>query len=283
MDKNKFRISFFGEDAFSAAVLRSIIEKGYDVRIVVIPDYGDSKYRKLTNEAINHDIPFILTTTPNADEIVQTLKNQRIDLGVSAHFTKIIKNRLLQTARLGFINLHPSLLPDYRGVTPQHWPIVNREKEVGITVHFIDSGIDTGNIIVQRRYELGEDWYVSDLQKLWLEEYRTIVTEAIEKVINGEPGIPQQGDAGRYYGFLKEEDLELDSDMTVKEAYARIRAFSLPYSGARYHGITIFKAEPYSYTNKERGIRGLHKAEDGKLLLGLSDGYLRITKYKTNN
>lgn len=66
---------------------------------------------------------------------------------------------------MGFINLHPSLLPEYRGMAPQHWPIINGESKTGVTVHYVDEGTDTGDIILQEEIELLPTDYVYDLQK----------------------------------------------------------------------------------------------------------------------
>ena len=105
------------------------------------------------------------------------------DLIVTAHFGKVIeKKEIIDIPRLGWLNLHPSLLPYYRGMAPQHWPIINGESETGITAHYMDQTADTGDIILQRKVKIMPDMYVSDLQLEFLKIYKTIVVDAIKLI-----------------------------------------------------------------------------------------------------
>lgn len=242
MDNKTIDIVFLGEDAFSNIILQSLISSGHHVKLVITPWYDNLIYKKLEYTCIKNNIPFSRNKKINSDETIQQIKAANPDLGVIAHFERLIKQPIIEIPRLGFINLHPSLLPDYRGMAPQHWPIINREKETGITIHYVDETADTGNIILQRHILLTEEMYVSDLQRIWQKEYQTVMVEAIDKLLRNEHTIVQKHLSGRYYGKLKLEECRLTQDMHVADAYSLVRGVSMPYFGARYNDMIIYRA-----------------------------------------
>lgn len=162
------------------------------------------------------------------------------------------------------------MLPYYRGMAPQHWPIINGEKEAGITCHYVDEGTDTGNIIVQRIVPLTDEMYVSDLQKIWLKEYATIVLEAIVCIKRDEPTREQRHLEGSYYGKLKEEQCVINPNGTVHQAYNLVRGVSLPYYGARFGNKIIYRA--HIMKNKEDIT--------DKTTIAFNDGTLVLEQFK---
>lgn len=281
MDRRKLRIIFCGEDGFSSVVLRSLIDVGHEVVGTIIPEYSNNAYLKLAKMCSDNGIPFIREKNINSDKVVEWTESKKPEIGVSAHFTKIIKHSLLTIPPMGFINLHPSPLPYYRGASPQHWQVANGETMSAVTVHYINEGIDTGNIILQVPLEIGPDDYVSDLQKKWLDIYPSIVVDAIKKITDGEASWPQPDIETQYYGILKTEDMILTEEMPVADIYNRIRAFSLPFTGAQYGNVKIFRAEILTDCpdNLARMPMGICSSEDGKLYLKCKDGILKLKKY----
>lgn len=267
MDKQKLDVVFLGEDAFSNVVLQSLISAGHHVKLVITPWYDNLVYKKLEHTCAQNNIPFSRNKKINSNETIQQIKEANPDLGVIAHFERLIKQPIIEIPRLGFINLHPSLLPDYRGMAPQHWPIINREKETGITVHYVDETADTGNIILQRHIPLTEEMYVSDLQRIWQKEYQTVMVEAIDKIVHNEPTIEQKHLTGRYYGKLKLEQCTLTPDMHVVEAYSLVRGVSMPYFGARYSDMIIYRAH-IKQENEETSNPVIHFV-DGDLVIDM--------------
>ena len=181
--------------------------------MVLSPWYDNLVYKKLEFTSLKNNIPFKRYKEINSEEVFQYVKSCTPDLCVIAHFEKLIKIPILEIPKLGFINLHPSLLPFYRGMAPQHWPIINGEQETGISVHYVDAGIDTGDIIVQERIPISEDMYVSDLQNQWLQIYSHIVLDAINRIINNYPPVKQPAN-GSYYGKIKAEQFILEPTVT---------------------------------------------------------------------
>ena len=179
-------------------------------------------------------------------------------------------------ARLGGLNLHPSLLPKYRGMSPQHWPIILGDKETGVTVHRMEKVVDTGDIIRQCRIPLRSDIYIHELQKRFLEIYRIIMVESVSRLIEGERGEKQNSKDATYFPRIKDFDMEINCDTSVEYAYGLIRAFSYPYKGAVFQGVRIMRAKlvdqkeyyEISAQNSQIGIR----EQRGKKLLVLCDG-----------
>ena len=267
MNKADLHIVFFGEDAFSNVALNSLIDNGYTVSLVVTPESDNLTYKRLENTCVKYDIPFYKVSKINSEETCRYVKDTDANFGVIVHLDRLLREPLLSLPKYGIINLHPALLPDYRGRTPQHWPIINREKETGITIHYIDETADTGKIILQRHIPLNETMYVSDLQRIWMNEYRTIVDEAIERILANQPLIEQHDLKGRYYDKLLLSHCELKSDMSVADAYALVRGVSLPYNGAWYGDMIVYRAH-IMQDNEETKNPVIH-FKDGDLVVDM--------------
>jgi methionyl-tRNA formyltransferase len=237
------RIVFFGEDSFSAVVLNSLLDNNYTVLSVYSPLYVNNQYARLKNVCIDNKIEFKRVYDVNSETIESELKILNPDIICICHFEKIIKKNILKIPRLGCINLHPSILPYYRGLAPQHWPIINGDEETGITVHFVNEGIDTGDIIIQRKINIRADEYVSELQKRMLGIYNTIMVEALAHISDNKKFIKQNPSTGSYFGRLKVDNCHIDLDESIYKAYNLIRAVSYPYFGARIDDKIVWKAK----------------------------------------
>lgn len=285
MDKLFLNIVFWGEDSFSNIVLNSLIEAGHCVKLVVTPLYDNLIYKKLQFTCLKFGIPFERYFKINTEEVLMRIKKCSPDLCVIAHFERLIKSPILEIPHLGFINLHPSLLPDYRGMAPQHWPIIDGRDKTGITIHYVDSGVDTGDIIMQENIAISEDMYVSDLQNRWIEIYRYIVVDAINRILTGHPIIKQSHLDGCYYGKLKVEQCQIDLTTTCQSTYNLIRGVSMPYFGARIDNVVIWKthyATPdlFQDITINYPINGLYMDTEYGNFLKLENGVLIIDKYK---
>lgn len=285
MENVSLNIVFWGEDSFSNIVLNSLIQAGHHVKLVISPWYDNLIYKKLEFTCSKFNIPFERYLKINSEEVFQRVKLFAPDLCVVVHFEKMIRLPILEIPRLGFINLHPSLLPQYRGRAPQHWPIINGEKETGVSVHYVDTGFDTGDIIIQERILIGKDMYVSDLQNEWIKIYSHIVVKAIEKILKGHPVVKQSALEGSYYDKLKTQQCQIKLTAGCQSAYNLIKGVSLPYHGAQFSNIIILKAH-YPDSDVTKSIvdkyrtNGVYMQTDFGNFLRLPDGVLIIDKYK---
>ena len=278
------RVVFLGEDSFSARVLNSLINNNIQILMVLTPWYDNFIYKRLEALTRKCNIPYLREKDINSIKVVDKIKCLNPDIIVTAHFEKLLKKELIEIPHKGCINLHPSLLPRYRGMAPQHWPIINGDTETGVTVHYIEEDVDTGNIILQKKLLISPDVYVHELQMQMLPIYETIVVEAINLIANGFVGIKQDLSKGSIYGKFKSKQAEITSNKTKMYAYNLIRAISKPYMGAYYEKYRIWKAHlPGSEEDllmSEHPEIGFYIKEEGNALLRLDDGVLIIDDYQ---
>ena len=239
---------------------------------------------RLVAYCVEQGIELIRTRSVKGGEFVDWVVAMEPDIIVSTHFQQILPGRLFNCVRLGAFNLHPSLLPMYRGMSPQHWPIVFGDTETGVTVHRMVEEVDAGRIMRQVRIPLERDLYIHELQKKFLAVYGEIMVESVRLAAEGFPGVDQPSGGGSYFHKIRDKDMQITLGMPVLRAYCMIRAFSLPYSGAWFDDLCLVRADPLSNAEYEalllegatRGLYRYHK----RLFLVLQDGALEVSKWK---
>ena len=279
------RIVFFGEDSFSAVVLESLILAKHKLVAVFCPYHKNNIHTRLKLVCERNEISFKRVPDINSEDVQNLLEHLNLDLIVVCHFQKILKKNIIDIPKLGCVNLHPSLLPNYRGMAPQHWPIINGDNETGVTVHFINEGVDTGDIVLQKKIPIDLDTYVSDLQKNMLSVYRTIMKESIDLISKKDFFFIKQNHlVGSYYGRLKESHCIIDINKGYIEAYNLIRGISMPYYGAKFGDFRIWKAsiaeKKMNYQiQQEFTTNGIYFDSKWGDFIKFADGSLIIEKY----
>ena len=144
----------------------------------------------------------IRCTNPNGAEFMQQVQLLEVDLIVVAGFPRILKRVLIDIPRLGCINVHPSLLPRYRGPEPLYWALANHENTTGVTIHHVDEGIDTGDILLQRKLEIRPNETEITLGQRAARVASELLREAIPLLLAGRaPRTRQDHSAASYYSF----------------------------------------------------------------------------------
>jgi methionyl-tRNA formyltransferase len=147
-------------------------------------------------------------------------------------YGQIIPARLLPIPKLGWINLHASLLPKYRGAAPINWAIVNGETRTGVTTMRIDAGMDTGDMLLQRVIEIGSKETAPELAARMAEAGAPLMTETLRGLAAGTIAPKAQNHAeANYAPMLKKEDGRIDWKRPAVEIYNRMRGFA-PWPGA---------------------------------------------------
>ncbi|MCB9851420.1 MAG: methionyl-tRNA formyltransferase [Phycisphaerales bacterium] len=155
------------------------------------------------------------------------------DLLLTVDYRYLLSADVIALGKLGAINLHPSLLPKYRGRAPVNWAIINGDSELGLTAHFIDQGMDRGDIIAQERFTLTNEEDVGDaLEKLY-PMYERMVRRVIGYCQDGGvPRRPQNHAQATTFPRRRPEDGEIDWSASALEIHRLIRAVAAPYPGA---------------------------------------------------
>jgi len=156
------RIVFMGTPEFAVASLAKLIAEGYEiVAVVTAPDKPAGRgqkiqYSQVKQYAIEKSIPILQPEKLRDLQFVEQLKKYNADLFIVVAF-RMLPELVWRIPRLGTINLHASLLPQYRGAAPINWAIINGETESGITTFLIEKDIDTGNILLNKKVPIGPD------------------------------------------------------------------------------------------------------------------------------
>lgn len=281
------KIGYFADGPWSHKALQKIIEKKHHVAFVT-PRY-DTQDPVLKEMADNHGIPWVVEKSVNSTEFVKFVESQKCDILVSMSFNQIIKKELINVSKLGFINCHAGALPFYRGRNPINWALINGEKNIGVTVHYIDEGIDTGDIIVQDFIDINEiDDYSSMLNK-GFEQCADSLLNGLDKISSKEFVATEQSSihpVGFYCSRRVIGDEYIDWSNDSRDIHNLIRAISHPAPGARTrsrtHDLLIHKSRLVKNAPDYRGIPGeVVGVKEDAWVVKTGDNVLEILKNNT--
>ncbi|WP_262896633.1 methionyl-tRNA formyltransferase [Candidatus Shikimatogenerans silvanidophilus] len=180
------RIIFIGNSNFGVPSLKKMIKLNYNIVSIItnkekkIIKHGKKIFKsEIKKISIKNNIPILYYEDININKI----KYLKIDLQIVISFKKLPK-KIWEIPKIGSINLHPSLLPNYRGPSPIQWVIINGEKKTGITTFFINDKIDQGNIILQKEIKIKNDYNFGSLYKKLSFESSNLIIKTIELVKN---------------------------------------------------------------------------------------------------
>jgi methionyl-tRNA formyltransferase len=167
-----------------------------------------------------------------APEVQEFLQSYSPDFIVIIAYGQIIPARLLPIPKFGWINLHASLLPKYRGAAPINWAIVNGETQTGLTTMRIDASMDTGDILLQRELEIGAKETATELSARLSEAGAPLMAETLRTLAAGKiTARPQDHSQATLAPMLKRDDGRIDWNRAATEIYNRMRGFA-PWPGA---------------------------------------------------
>lgn len=232
------RVVFMGSAELSCWCLRALVA---DPRVDVVaavtqPDRPRGRKLHLApcvarEEAERAGIPVLTPDRVNAPESIEAIAALRPDAIVTAAYGQILKPALLELPRLGCINVHFSLLPRYRGAAPIQWAIVNGESESGVTIMFMDEGMDTGDIIEQKVVPITPDDTAGTLHDKLAVAGGELLPEALQRIADGEiVRLPQDDSRATLARKLRKSDGRIDWTLPANELYNRIRGFN-PWPG----------------------------------------------------
>lgn len=205
---------------------------------------------------------------------------------VISSYDRVLPPDILGLSR--FVNVHYGPLPRYRGRANVNWAIINREPEAAITVHCVDSGLDSGNILLQENVEIGPDTTVTELYEQLNAVQRRALGSVVASFLGGELGRPQEGSA-TYCCTRIPEDGEIDWHASTGDVYALIRSLTEPYPGAftffNLERLTVVSARPVSegaeYVGRVPGRICRIDRPNGTVDVLTGDGALRLYVVKT--
>jgi methionyl-tRNA formyltransferase len=233
------RIVFCGTPEFAVPSLRALLANPeFAVEAVVTqPDRPRGRGQRVSPSPVKEvaaqaGVRIYQPASMKSDEARDFIAEIKPDAVVIIAYGQIIPRRLLDIPRLGWMNLHGSLLPKYRGAAPIAWAIINGEPKTGLTTMRLDPGLDTGPILMQRDIEIGSDDTAPELAKRMAELGAPLVADSLIKLNRGEiVPIPQDSTQASFAPILTKEHGRIDWSLTAGEIYNRIRGLA-PWPGA---------------------------------------------------
>ena len=228
------RIVLNGQQAFGQTVLEALIDRGDNVvAVYCAPDSNPSRPDPLHQSARDSGIEVIQPKSFKSEQVLSNFKSLQPDLAVMAYVTRIVPSNFLNAPTYGTIQYHPSLLPAHRGPSSINWPIIQGEKETGLTIFWPDAGLDTGPILLQQKVAIESD---DTLGSLYFDKLYPLGVEALLKSIdlvkNGvAPRIVQDESKASYESWCADDSARIDWTHTTANIYNLIRGCN-PQPGA---------------------------------------------------
>ncbi|QWV95973.1 methionyl-tRNA formyltransferase [Geomonas nitrogeniifigens] len=243
------KLGYFGDGPWSHKALDRILENP-ELEVAFIVARYDKADPVLGQYAQRLGVPFYLHPDVNSSEFLGIAGAHCCDIYVSMSFNQILRKQILESVPHGFINCHAGALPFYRGRNILNWALINGESRFGVTVHYVDEGIDTGDIILQRFAEITDsDDYATLLDKA-IDLCASILPDALSQIARGEQQRISQSSihpVGFYCSQRRPGDEWIDWSLPSRNLHNFVRALTTPGPGAR----TIFNDKDLAVLRSE--------------------------------
>jgi len=274
-----------GTPDFAVASLDALVQANFDVvAVVTAPDKPAGRGQKLNESAVKKyavekGIPVLQPEKLKNPEFIAELKSYQADLQVVVAF-RMLPEVVWNMPPKGTINLHGSLLPQYRGAAPINHAIINGEKESGVTTFFLTHEIDTGNIILSDSTPIADNETAGDLHDKLMYIGANLLVKTLKAIETGEVNEQPQPQSGelKHAPKIFKDDCKIDWNNEAQTVYNLIRGLS-PYPTAftflNDKTLKVFKAE---IEDKEPGIAAGGFLTDGKTYLKFAakDGFIKL-------
>lgn len=242
------RIVFFGTPAFAVPTLDALLASRHPVvSVVTQPDRPRGRGQRVSEGEVkacarHAGLPILQPTSMKDATFLAQLAETHADVGVVAAYGKILTEAVLDTPRLGMINVHASLLPKYRGAAPIHRAIAAGEHETGVTIMRVVKALDAGAMLATVRRPIGPDETSDDVERDMARLGATLLVETLERLAAGAVDeIPQDDRLATYAHRLTKEDGRVDWTWSARRVHDLVRGMH-PWPHA------------YSYVNGQRLI-----------------------------
>ena len=257
------RIAFLGTPEFALPSLRMLYDCGHELTVFTQPDRPKDRGHGISMPPVKElafslGIPVFQFDRIRSEEGVRALISAAPDLMVTAAFGQILSEEDLAVPKLGCINVHGSLLPKYRGAAPIQWAVINGEKKTGVTTMMTDIGLDTGDILLTRETEIGENETSGELFERLSVLGAELLRETISALENGElKRTPQNEAEATKCGVIRKHMAEIDFKMSAHRIHDLIRGMN-PSPVA----FTTLDGQPVKiYSSRKNGFDRLNDAD----------------------
>lgn len=295
------KIVFMGTPDFAKESLEAIYNAGYEILTVVTnPDRPQGRGMKLKPSPVKE---FALEKGLNViqpekvkknEEFIKKIKDLNPDVICVVAYGKILPKEILEIPKLGCINVHGSLLPKYRGAAPIQWAVLNGDKETGITTMYMDEGMDTGDMILKEKVEIGEDETTGELWDRLSKIGGELLVKTLKEIEKGTAPRIKQGEDFTVAPMLDKQMAKIDWDnRTAKEIKNLVRGLN-PIMGAytfldgkkiKFWKVDVAKADEIMLGNSSPLRNGTVLVSDPKdgLFIKTKEGILKVLEIQGEN
>jgi len=229
----RLKTIFCGTPEFAVPTLRALIDSSYSpVLVLTQPDRPCGRGQRVTappvkRTALEAGIPVHQPDRFNTEENLRTIAETGADLAVVVAYSAKIGTKALELLDHGWLNLHPSLLPAYRGAAPIQWALIRGEKRTGNTTFFLNEEWDAGPICLQEEIPIGDEETYGELARRCSESGARLVLRSIREIEEGTVSrVPQDDSRATFAPLLKPEDSVLDWRQDAWEIHGRVRGLT---------------------------------------------------------
>lgn len=293
MKKEDFRIVFMGTPDFAVCILDELVKNNFNiVGVITAPDKPAGRGQQLSESAvkkyaISNSMNVLQPSNLKDENFLYELKSLNADLFVVVAF-RMLPEIVWSMPPKGTINLHASLLPNYRGAAPINWAVINGEKETGVTTFFIEKDIDTGKVIERSSLLIGENETVGMLHDRLMNLGAQVTVSTVQKIMEGKvDGIDQLTLAEgteKHAPKIFKPDCQINWNNPVQKVHNFVRGLS-PYPAAWCTLRNPTKAEEKTFklfisekTDRKVLDPGKLIEEKDGILFPCSDFYLKVTE-----
>lgn len=261
---------------------KELTKKNYIVKAIVTTR---NKF-KFFKEKINQISIYVIDDV-NEKKSVDFLSGFKADIFLVAGFSQIFQKQILTIPKVGTINLHAGKLPKYRGGSPLNWQLINQEKFAGVSAILMNEGIDTGNILAEKKFKIEEKDDIFSLHSKANKLFPLIAIKAIKKISEGNFGKMQDKSKASYWCQRQDKDGEIIfQNLSAKEVDCIIRALKSPYpyawSEINNHKIRFMESVIPEIIIKGTAGKILFLEGKGPYII-CKDKAILITKYKSES
>ena len=276
---------FMGTPEFAVPILDTLIKNTEVVLVVTQPDKYVGRKKVLTfspikERALENNIPIFQPTKIRLD--YAEIEKYQPDLIVTCAYGQIVPKGVLDIPKLGCINVHASLLPKYRGGAPIQHAIMNGEKETGITIMYMDEGMDTGDMIEKKSVLIEKDDTLRTLSLKLSKVGSALLERVLPTIIDGtNKRVKQEDNMATYARIIKREDEHLDFHKSALEIYNQVRALSPePLANFILNGEEIKVIEGYVGEDTKKEVGCICEIKKDAIGIACSDKIYYVTKLK---
>ena len=224
------RVVFMGTPDIAATCLKRILADGFQVvGVYTQPDRPKNRGMKLfpspvKEVALEHNLPVFQPENFREEETVQQLAELKPDVVAVVAYGRILPQKVLDIAPLGFINIHASLLPRYRGSAPYQWAVLDGQKETGVTAMYLCWEMDAGDMIDVSKTPIGENETAGELLDRLAVLGAELLSKTLTRVEKGEAeGVPQDASKATYAPMLDKSMCDIDWTKTAQQVHNQVR------------------------------------------------------------